>query len=820
MAPRRRCASLQMPRPLLAAVLLSAACRADDIATVRARMLEAYAYPPSYATPSGLAAAAAAARADAARLLPNGTWPDINYSDFNSRTIWATAAHTARVQAMAAVLSYSGSPVYNDAAVFNATRRALSAWLTHDWRNANWWWDILQTPQTIALSVLALDTLPGAPSRAPFPSPAELSASLAIVFRAAWWNASLGYEVTGTNLAWMVQAQLLRGAWPSLVNESALAGGFARLWQEVHIAPWDPTCGNGTNQGVQVDYSWHFHGAQLQTADYGQAFLDTILSFVTAAANTTYAFDESRAAILCDYAVGTAWVAAGSSFDWTSAGRSLDRSSWSGETRIQINASALRAFSARCAPAARATIATFADAFDAATAGRAPAAVAPGHRHFWTSDYAVFKRPGWSASWKGLSNRTEPLECGNGENLLAMYAAQGVVNVVAEGAERCVVDANPPAGRGPLGWGCGLEYALLFPLLDWTAINGATALTGLPTPPCGPSPQCCWVAGVVKTRRSFVGGASDGAYGIAAMDTSYLSLSARTATLFFDAAIVSLGADIAESSGRSGVQTALASRFLRADAAARTGLALGFANGTVAAAGANSSATAVRAALPAGGAGSAALAWAFADGVGWLTALDGAYPPAAVDAGPRAANWSVIGCYPGTVEGDALTLTISQGGGGGAPLAGAAFAYATLPSTTAAATAAAAAPGGVRAALALDALVNTRALQAMTQVDAAGAVAVMEAVFWEPGAYTAGNVTVAVDAPCLLTYRAMQGGAVLAVASPDAWGLVVHVSVRPPPCPAIAFALNDPARVDYLGQSRVVTLACAGGAGGCCEGCA
>ena len=93
-----------------------------------------------------------------------------------------------------------------------------------------------------------------------WPSAFETSKGLEIMFRAAWWNASLGYEVrarapacarararvrrdrapspaspppppraqvTGANLAWMIQAQLIRGVIPSLLNVSAVDQGAA-----------------------------------------------------------------------------------------------------------------------------------------------------------------------------------------------------------------------------------------------------------------------------------------------------------------------------------------------------------------------------------------------------------------------------------------------------------------------------------------------------------------------------------------------------------------------------------------------------------------
>jgi hypothetical protein len=329
-------------------------------------------------------------------------------------------------------------------------------------------------------------------------------------------------------------------------------------------------------------------------------------------------------------------------------------------------------------------------------------------------------------------------------------------------------------------------------------------------PPCHRQPQCCWHSDLLKSRLSFVGSASDGVFGVTAMDTQYLSLSGKKTTLFFDKVVISLGANISESSGKSSVRTAIASRFLRADGL-RTGVTLGFANGSTGWFSANSSETAAHYS-------GSNLRWAHADNLGWLNAFDdGAFPDAFLDATPRVGNWSSIGPWPGGVmHGNTITLTIGHGGGGGDPLSGAAFAYAIVPNVSATMMTVASAAGGLRAALGVDAIVNTATLQAAAQFDADGNPAVIEAVFWEPASYSVGNLRIAVDMPCILSYRAavvssaQNFTAIIAVSVPDRWDAVVNILLGEASlaCPAITFSLNAPTRVDYLGQSKVATLDC------------
>lgn len=829
--------------PLLLLLLLHLTCAgADDTATVRQRLLEAFCWPPSF--PASLPTAARQAQAWASALNSSGLWPDINYHDPSDLTVWATAQHTARLQAMSAVLSHPASPAHASPPLLHAARAALGAWLALDPANNNWWWDILQTPQTIAATFLMLDTLPAAaapPPAPPFPTPLELSRCLAITLRAAWWNASLGYEVTGTNLVWMLQAQLLRGVWPSLRNDSALSGGLARAWAEIKVAPWAPSATDGSNQGLQLDGSWHFHGPQLYTAGYGQDFLSSTLALVGVAQGTAWAPPPTAAALLCTLAGGMAVASAGWGLDWSTGGRQVGRNTWAGEALVQLNASQLLALN--CSGDGG-LVARFAAAGAGGGNASAPAAAAPGHWHYWTSDYAVHKRAGWSAHLRMFSTRTAPTECGNGENLLGMYEAAGVLNVVEEGDGRCwrVAGAAGESAAGPVGWGCWAEYAILFPLLEWDTLNGATALTGLPMPPCA-GRQCCWMESVRAGARAFTGGVSDGTFGAAAFDAAYLNLSVAKATLFFDAVIVSLGARLAVAPAAppsAAAATALASRFLRSDAA-RTGLFVGFANGSqfwAAGNGSDAGGGGVALDTPPGPSGGA-LSWAFADGMGWLLGLEvrgaggkssGAavsLPAARLRAGPRVANWSTIGVYSGGVRGDTLSLRIEHGAGDSS------FAYATVPGAgSAGGVAALAGAGGLKSGAGVGALVNSPALQAGAQ--GSGRQLVLQAVFWAGGEYVVaagevpggwGEARLAASAPSLVVLRYSASGAgggggastaVLAVAVPDVVDAVVLVSVGPSSCAAVAVAVNPGSVPDALGRSVVLQLNCPAGAGGCC----
>ena len=173
----------------------------DDTATVRQRLLDLLCMPPPGQLPGVIAEAGRFEQ----KLLPNGTWPDINYNDSTDRAVWQTSQHLNRVTTMAQAVSAGAGGT----ALVNSTRLALGWWSRVDPQNVNWWYDIIFVPQAYSSIYLLLGVAPTAQA-AGFPSPPELTAGLRNMFRAAWWNASLGYEVSGANLAWMLQVGRLR----------------------------------------------------------------------------------------------------------------------------------------------------------------------------------------------------------------------------------------------------------------------------------------------------------------------------------------------------------------------------------------------------------------------------------------------------------------------------------------------------------------------------------------------------------------------------------------------------------------------------------
>ena len=748
-------------RHTLLLVLALATARADDLATVRARVRAAL-WPTQAAAP----AAAAAARAAAATLNASGLWPDIDYFA-QGRANWAADAHLARTQGMAAALSAPGSPARDDAALAAALHAALGAWLTREPRfsNPNWWYKWIG----INLQLQSAFVMLGANRT----TPAEAALLSNFSYDSAWWLNDYG---GGDNLSDMLRVQLWRGLATS--NASAVAQAFAKLQADIVVG--DVTRGW---EGVQVDSSYHFHGAQLLSASYGAGWLATQLSFADIAAGTAWAVPAEANAVLAQFvAEGDAYLTFGKQFDWGTIGRGIDRPGTTFDWALPV--ASLTALAA--APAAapwRDGVAAFAARL---AGGAAPALV--GTRVFWTVDFAAHHRPAWGATFKGHGNnslwKVIGGECDNSENILGEYTGAGVLNVYSS------AEADGPQRA----------YANIFPLLNWSMINGITA-EQTPVVSCDVAP---WPI----TDTAYVGAATDGRAAVAAHDTASRGLTAARAFVFLDDAVVALGARVTDAAPAP-VRTTLVSRLLPAAGAAGGAVAVGFANGSVVAA------------LPDGAHifARGSVAWLNAGGVGVLLPPDA--DALGVDVREKTAPWAVIGPNKGTVTERLAYAWLEHG----VRPTNASFAYTLVPNATAAGTAAAAAAAAAGARGAPACVTNSAAVQGAAVAGPAPADALVAAVFWSRAggalACAAAGLRVAASADAAVLARVNATHASVTAAHPALWAagttLVVTLdrAATGAACAsagagATAFSVALPAAGARMGAS--VTVVCALGA--------
>jgi len=299
--------------------------------------------------------------------------------------------------------------------------------------------------------------------------------------------------MTGQNLVWVADITINRGIMernPDLVNNA-----FRRIASEIKIT---------TNEGIQPDYSFHQHGKCLYNHGYGAGFAVDCSRLAGLAAETQFAFSREKINILADYVLnGSQWMAYGSTEDYGADGREI--------TRPRQNAKYLRTAASNLLklPTGREKELK---ALAARIADRT-AATLEGNRHFWRSDIMTHLRKNYYTSARMYSMRMDNTDHPhNSEGLKSHYIADGCNFLFVSGD----------------------EYKDIFPVWNWQKIPGTTVeQTGV----FAGSPRR-------KGTREFVGGVSDGQYGLAVFDLKRNKLQVHKAWLFFDQEYVCLGAGI------------------------------------------------------------------------------------------------------------------------------------------------------------------------------------------------------------------------------------------------------------------------------------
>jgi chondroitin AC lyase len=436
----------------------------------------------------------------AATLQPDGRWPDIDYKS-TVLTDWATSEHLQRTLVMEkAARLYCNGGHTNDALESKALA-ALKAWTTHDYQNPNWWWNEIGVPELIG--EIANLMWPHIPSD-------ELLKVTKIMRRSDWHRVPR----TGANLTWEVIIEIARGC---LENSPDLVGeGYERMYKEIRIV-------STSEDGIQQDYSFHQHKAQIHSGGYGLNFADDVGRFVSFAWGTRFQLPPDGMAIFSSYLLdGEQWFVRGNIIDYSTVGRSITRRGnivvphdpsarpmfSSGPAYILGNAVALLA--AEPTPRRRELL-----DFAARLSGKAGTPDFIGNKQFWCSDFMAHRRRGFYTSVKLLSARTLNGELIDGEGIKSQHLSDGV----------------------NLLYLTGNEYTDIFPVWDWTKLPGTTAIQEtLETGETDPI--------AARGITTFDGGVSDGVYGMAAMDLARGSLSAKKAWFFFDNSYVALGSGI------------------------------------------------------------------------------------------------------------------------------------------------------------------------------------------------------------------------------------------------------------------------------------
>lgn len=414
----------------------------------------------------------------------DGRWADIDYAS-TANSGWPPENHCTRLLAIAATAGQRGTAASDRATLLAAAHRAFAFWVAHDFQCPNWWYNEIGIPKTLGAAALLLgDEL----------APEEFRYVAEVLL------ARFPIARTGQNKVWLAGNTLMRGLLAG--DEAAIGAAAAVIWAQVNVS---------VEEGVQPDFSFHQHGAQLQFGNYGMAFAVETARWSEILRGTPWQIPPEKLAVFRSYLLdGQNWISWRGAMDISSCGRQL------------------LPHSPRLKTATIARVMTQAASFDPAQSAAYAAFLARnlpeaandlvGNRYFWRSDYLVHRRPEFVATLKLSSTRVIGAEMVNRENLSGYHNADGALLLYRRGG----------------------EYEEIFPLWDWRKLPGVTcAQAALPE------------FKTASVDRDFVGGVSDGADGLAALDYVRDGVSARKAWFFAGDTLVCLGADISNSGSAS-----------------------------------------------------------------------------------------------------------------------------------------------------------------------------------------------------------------------------------------------------------------------------
>lgn len=449
-----------------------------------------------------------------AELQPDGSWLDIDYLD-QRREAWPVIEHfTSHLHPMVMAYAAKGAQFYLNTELKAKILCAVRFWLTRDFQNPNWWYNIIGLPAYFLGPVLLVMQHELDPDE--IKKGAEILDRCDLKGEAEWRS--------GGNALFDCRAAIVSGLFSH--DTELVARVFdEKLTQWLCITP-------AQGSGVKEDFSHWEHGNLLFNHGYGSLLLTEGARLLSYAAILSIPGKTEALDFLTNYLLhGSQWMERTGFLDYAADGRGV-----ASPEAAKANKRSYLAIGARYLLRAGASReGELEDVVQRALRRHEPLT---GNRCFPVSDYMTHHTPEFYASVRMSSTRTLNTEICNGANRLGYYLGTGSMYLVRRGD----------------------EYKDIFPVWDWNKIPGTTvSLAATKDHGMDEVADSGWFPQpdperegfgrgrlrVSRTgRTSFVGGVSDGQHGAAGLDLKILSLRASKSWFFFDTGYVCLGAGI------------------------------------------------------------------------------------------------------------------------------------------------------------------------------------------------------------------------------------------------------------------------------------
>jgi len=409
---------------------------------------------------------------------------DGSWSDVNYQdhdNNWSPLKHLDKVIVMTINYSKESSPFYESNALLEGLEKSLNYWHEVNPTCDNWYKnDIAKQFYFNVIGLLLQD---------------KISDSL---FEKIVNDLTAEPSMTGSNRTLVATSTIYRGVLED--DEARIRSGVKGVTDQVIVT---------SKEGIQPDFSFHQHGHFIYNGSYGHNFLRESIWLATMVHGTRFAYTDEQIKTLRDYYLeGTRWMLRAELFDYNVRGRQVGRPE--GDLLLAKKIIPQLDQFMIADPSYLEAYQTSKKHIETQT----PQAI-EGNRYFWRSDYSTHHRSQYFTSLKMCSERTVGIELNmNSENKLGYWLPYGLTYICRRGN----------------------EYQGIFPAWDWARLPGVT------------NPYFEYTEkgkGKAYTQNtSFVGGVSDGKYGVSSMDFYKDSTRARKSWFWFDEEWVALGTGI------------------------------------------------------------------------------------------------------------------------------------------------------------------------------------------------------------------------------------------------------------------------------------
>ncbi len=455
----------------------------------------------------------------------NGSWSDLVYINVDgSVNGGAFQTHLRRLYSFVVAYTMPGCTLYNDPGLYIKITNSFQFWFATNVDKKDWYADDIFYPTFIGQMLILMKVGPQQLATADYNTALNymISRNLPVA------NDRGGSNATDMCIHWLYKG-ILRA------NQSDMQIAFDVAGQTLD----KQTIGMA---GINFDNCYILHGPQLMSQSYGPVLAEDIYKMSTFFKGTTFAFSAERMSTLYNYFHNTINAnTRGKYYDFNLVGRSLSlKNGINSKLSItqlamnvvdNVNTQELRKDSLRISGAKTPEYMVYST-----------------HSHQWAGDFTFHNRPGYSFSVRSNSTRTARTESILGTiNLLGSFLSEGATDIRINGD----------------------EYFNVFATWDWNLIPGITMLQFSPYKN-NPTQCCSENRDVFNGNQSFVGGVSDGLYGVTASTMDYFGVTAKKAWFFFDNEIVNLGAGITSIEAEK-VATAVNQCLLKSTVAVKSG---------------------------------------------------------------------------------------------------------------------------------------------------------------------------------------------------------------------------------------------------------